>query len=110
MRTIEDFNKVWHLIIDGPGLGIEVPQVVAFVNHVMDNLSKIEGFKLQEISTVRGVPRVQTNLIELMPWVASVIHEEIEQKITMILKVEFEIEQRLRSINLDKNGKPLNHE
>ncbi|BCU97799.1 MAG: hypothetical protein CM15mV19_0340 [uncultured marine virus] len=45
-----------------------------------------------------------------MPWVASVIHEEIEQKITMILKVEFEIEQRLRSINLDKNGKPLNHE
>ena len=37
-------------------------------------------------------------------------HEEIEQKITMILKVEFEIEQRLRSINLDKNGKPLNHE
>ncbi|BCU97798.1 MAG: hypothetical protein CM15mV19_0330 [uncultured marine virus] len=53
MRTIEDFNKTWHLIIDGPGLGIEVPQVVAFVNHVMDNLSKIEGFKLQEISTVR---------------------------------------------------------
>tara|TARA_B100001778_G_C18014461_1_gene373733 strand:+ start:103 stop:435 length:333 start_codon:yes stop_codon:yes gene_type:complete len=110
MRTIEDFNKVWHLSISGAGLGIEVPQVVAFVNHVMDNLSKIEGFTLIEISTVRGIPRVQTNLSELMPWVASVIHEEIEEKITMILKVEFEIEQRLQSIGLDINGKPLQNE
>ena len=110
MRTIEDFNKVWHLIIDGPGLGIEVPQVVAFVNHVMNNLSKIEGFKLKEISTVRGVPRVQTNLIELMPWVAAVIHEEIEDKISLVMKVEFEVEQRLNSIGLDINGKPLQNE
>ncbi len=110
MRTIEDFNKVWHLIIDGPGLGIEIPQVVAFVNHVMDNLSKIEGFRLKEISTVHGIPRVQSNLIEIMPWVSSVIHAEIEEKITMIMKVEFEVEQRLRSLNLDINGKPLNYE
>ena len=110
MRTIEDFNKVWHLSISGAGLGIEVPQVIAFMNHVMDNLSKIEGFTLTEVSTVRGIPRVQTNLVELMPWVASVIHEEIEEKITMILKVEFEVEQRLNSIGLDINGKPLQDE
>ena len=72
--------------------------------------SKIEGFKLIEVSTMRGVPRVQSNLIELMPWVAAVIHTEIEEKITMILKVEFEIEQRLHSVGLDINGKPLQHE
>lgn len=110
MRTIEDFNKVWHLSISGAGLGIEVPQVVAFMNHVMDDLSKIEGFTLTEVSTVRGIPRVQTNLIELMPWVAAVIHAEIEEKIAMILKVEFEIENRLQSIGLDINGKPLQDE
>jgi len=110
MRTIEDFNKVWHLSIDGPGLGIEIPQVVAFLSHVMDNLTKIDGFILKEVSTVRGVPRVQTNLIELMPWVGNVIHAEIEDKLTIIMKVEFEIEQRLRSIGLDINGKPLQNE
>ncbi len=110
MRTIEDFNKTWNSSISGAGLGIEVPQVVAFMNHVMTNLSKIEGFKLIEVSTMRGVPRVQSNLIELMPWVAAVIHTEIEEKITMILKVEFEIEQRLHSVGLDINGKPLQHE
>ncbi len=45
-----------------------------------------------------------------MPWVAAVIHAEIEEKITMILKVEFEVEQRLNSIGLDINGKPLQDE
>ena len=52
MRTIDDFNKVWHLSISGAGLGIEVPQVVAFMNHVMSDLSNIEGFTLTEVSTV----------------------------------------------------------
>ena len=110
MRTIDDFNKVWHLSISGAGLGIEVPQVVAFMNHVMSDLSNIEGFTLTEVSTVRGIPRVQTNLVELMPWVAAVIHAEIEEKLTMILKVEFEVGQRLNSIGLDINGKPLQDE
>ena len=89
MRTIEEFNGVWHLIIDGPGLGIDVPQVVAFMNNAMDDLSTIEGFRLKEVSTVRGIPRVQSNLSDIMPWVARVIHAEIEEKLMMILKVEF---------------------
>tara|TARA_A100001201_G_C4041567_1_gene186850 strand:+ start:572 stop:904 length:333 start_codon:yes stop_codon:yes gene_type:complete len=110
MRTINDFHKEWHAHISGAGLGIDIPQVVAFMNHVMNNLSKIEGFKLIEVSTVRGVPRVQSNLIELMPWVAAVIHEEIEDKISLVMKVEFEVEQRLNSIGLDINGKPLQNE
>jgi len=42
-----------------------------------------------------------------MPYVGHVIHSELEDKISLILKVEFEVEERLRSINLDKNGKPL---
>ena len=33
--------------------------------------------------------------------------QKLEEKISLILKVEFEVEERLRSINLDKNGKPL---
>ena len=110
MRTIEEFNGVWHLIIDGPGLGIDVPQVVAFMNNAMDDLSTIEGFRLKEVSTVRGIPRVQSNLSDIMPWVARVIHAEIEEKLMMILKVEFELKQRLQSIGLDINGKPLQHE
>jgi len=110
MRTIEDFNKVWHLSINGPGLGIEIPQVVAFMSHVMNDLSVIEGFYLKEVSTVRGIPKIQTNLVEIMPWVASVIQDEIEDKLSIIMKVEFEVEQRLQSIGLDINGKPLQNE
>ena len=45
-----------------------------------------------------------------MPWVASVIHDEIEDKLSIIMKVEFEVEQRLQSIGLDINGKPLQDE
>lgn len=110
MRTIKDFNEVYSLIIDGAGLGIEIPQVVGFLNVVFDDLCKIEGFRLTEISTVRGIPRMQSNLVELMPWVGNTIHAEIEEKIIMIMKVEFELEKRLQSLNLDKNGKPLEHE
>jgi hypothetical protein len=110
MRTIKDFNEVYSLIIDGAGLGIEIPQVVGFLSVVFDDLCKIEGFRLTEISTVRGIPRMQSNLVELMPWVGNTIHAEIEEKIIMIMKVEFELEKRLQSLNLDKNGKPLEHE
>ena len=80
------------------------------MSHVMNDLCVIEGFALKEVSTVRGVPRVQTNLVEIMPWVASVIHDEIEDKLSIIMKVEFEVEQRLQSIGLDINGKPLQDE
>ena len=45
-----------------------------------------------------------------MPYIGRVIQSELEEKISLILKVEFEVEERLRSINLDKNGKPLVNE
>ena len=110
MRTNNDFNEVYTLIIDGAGLGIEVPQVVGFLAVVFDDLCKIEGFRLTEISTVRGIPRMQSNLVDLMPWAGHTIHAEIEEKISMIMKVEFEVEQRLQSLNLDKHGKPLTND
>jgi len=110
MRTPEDFNKTYELIIDGAGLGIDIPQVVGFLTVVFDDLCKIEGFRLTEISTVRGIPRVQSNLVDLMPWLGHTIHSELEEKISMIMKIEFEVEQRLQSLNLDKHGKPLPHE
>ena len=110
MRTTEEFNGVHHLIIDGAGLGIEIPQVVAFINHVIDDLSKIEGFRLTEISTFRGIPRVQSNLTEILPWVGHLVHEELEEKLSIVMKVEFEVEARLKSLNLDINGKSLINE
>jgi hypothetical protein len=45
-----------------------------------------------------------------MPWVGHTIHAEIEEKISMIMKVEFEVEQRLQTLNLDKHGKPLTND
>jgi hypothetical protein len=39
--------------------------------------------------------RVYTNLDELLPFVGRIIHQELEEKINFILKVEYEIENRL---------------
>lgn len=107
MRTIKEFNDTYVHWINGSGLIIDIPSVVQYLNEVFNDLIKIKGFNCKEISTVRGIPRVDTNLDELMPFVGRVIHSELEDKISIILKVEFEIEERLRSINLDKHGKPL---
>ncbi len=107
MRTAEEFNNTYELICDGGGLVIDVPSVVHFLNVAFSDFIKIDGFRYNQVSTVRGIPRVDTNLTDIMPYVGHVIHSELEDKISLILKVEFEVEERLRSINLDKNGKPL---
>ena len=101
------FNNICFNILDMKLQGLKGYDLA---NNVMDDLSTIEGFRLKEVSTVRGIPRVQSNLSDIMPWVARVIHAEMEEKLMMILKVEFELEQRLQSIGLDINGKPLQHE
>jgi hypothetical protein len=51
--------------------------------------------------------RVYTNLYDLMPFVGRIIDQELEEKINFILKVEFEIEHRLKSLNLSKDGTPI---
>ena len=107
MRTAKEFNDSYELICEGGGLVIDVPAVVQFLNVAFADFLKVDGFRYKQVSTVRGIPRVETNLTEIMPYVGHVIHSELEEKISLILKVEFEIEERLRSINLDKNGKPL---
>ena len=107
MRTIKEFNDSYELICDGGGLSIEVPAVVQFLNVAFSDFLKVEGFRYKQVSTIRGIPRVETNLPDIMPYVGNVMHSELEDKISILLKVEFEIEERLRSINLDKHGKPL---
>ena len=110
MRTAKEFNQTYELVCTGGGLVIDVPAVVYFLNLAFTDFLKIEGFKYNQVSTVRGIPRVDTNLTDLMPYVGHVIHSELEEKISLILKVEFEVEERLRSIGLDINGKPLQDE
>jgi len=110
MRTAKEFNETHELVLEGEGLQIDVPSVVQFLNQVFNDLLKIEGFKYTEISTIRGIPRVNTNLTDILPFVGRIIHQELEEKISLMLKVEFEVEHRLLSINLDKHGKPITHE
>ncbi len=107
MRTAKQFNQTYELVCTGEGLTIEVPSVVQFLNLAFIDFLRIEGFEYKEISTIHGIPRVDTNLPDIMPYVGRVIQSELEEKISLMLKVEFEIEERLRSINLDKNGNPL---
>lgn len=107
MRTTKEFNQTYELVLEGPGLVIEVPAVVQYLNQVFEDLLAIEGFKYTEISTIHGIPRVVTNLPEILPFVGRIINQELEEKLSVMLKVEFEIERRLLSLNLDKHGKPI---
>jgi hypothetical protein len=109
MRTSTEFNdKYKNYIEEGHyGMAIDIPAVVSYVDTVFQDLIKIEGFQFSQIKTKYGLSRVYTNLDELMPFVGRIISNELEEKINFILKVEFEIENRLKSINLDKYGKPL---
>ncbi len=109
MRTINEFNRKYvdYLEEGDYGININVPAVIAYVDEIFKDLIKIEGFKYSQIETVHGLARVHTNLSELLPFVGRIINQELEEKINFILKVEYEIEKRLLSLNIDKYGKVI---
>jgi len=109
MRTNKEFNsKYFNYLEEGHyGISIEVPAVLQYVDEIFNDLIKIPGFKYSQVKTKFGLSRVYTNLDEILPFVGHIIHKELEEKINLILKVEYEIEKRLLSINLDKNGRNI---
>ena len=108
MRTIKEFNEKYKANLDDDsGMLLEIPSVLAYVDHIFQDLIKIPGFKYQQIRTIHGLARVTTNLQDIMPFVGRIIEQELEDKINFILKVEFEVENRLASLNLDKDGNSI---
>ncbi len=109
MRTNKEFNEKYKDYIEEGHYGMDIgePSVLAYVDQIFNDLTQIPGFKYQQIKTKFGLARVYTNLDDLMPFVGRVINQELEEKINFILKVEYELENRLKSLNLDKNGKNL---
>ena len=108
MRTSKEFDKKYNLYLDNEsGMQIEFPSVLAYVDQIFNDLTWVPGFKYQEITTRHGLARVQTNLQEIMPFAGRILEQELEEKINFILKVEYELENRLKSLNLDKDGKSI---
>jgi hypothetical protein len=109
MRSNKEFNEKYKEYIeeDHYGMNINIPAIISYVDIVFNDLIKIEGFKYSQIKTKFGLARVYTNLEELLPFVGRIINQELEEKINFILKVEYELENRLLTLNLDKDGKAL---
>lgn len=109
MRTSSEFNEKYKDYLEEGHYGMDInePSVLAYVDQIFNDLTQIPGFKYQQIKTKFGLSRVYTNLDEIIPFVGRIIHQELEEKINFILKVEFEVENRLKSLNLDKYGKAL---
>lgn len=109
MRTNEEFNtKYIDYLEEGHyGMAIQVPSVLTYVDQIFQDLTEIPGFKYQQVKTKFGMARVYTNLEDIMPFVGRIIQQELEEKINFILKVEYEVEQRLLSLNIDKDGKSI---
>ena len=109
MRKNKEFNiKYKDYLEEGHyGMDIDIPSVITYVDQIFNDLTQIPGFKYQQIKTKYGLARVYTNLDDLLPFVGRIINQELEEKINFILKVEFEVENRLKSLNLDKDGKDI---
>ncbi len=109
MRTTTEFNEKYKEFIDDEHYGMDInePSVLAYVDHIFSDLTKIPGFKFQQVKTKFGLARVYTNLDELLPFVGRIINQELEEKINFILKVEYELENRLKSLNLNKDGSSI---
>jgi hypothetical protein len=109
MRTSKEFNEKYKEYIEEGHYGMDInePSVLAYVDQIFNDLTKIPGFKFSQVKTKFGLARVYTNLYDMMPFVGRMIDQELEEKINFILKVEFEVENRLASLNLDKNGKSI---
>jgi hypothetical protein len=109
MRTSKEFNEKYKEYIEEGhyGMTINEPSVLAYVNDIFSDLTQIPGFKYQQIKTKFGLARVYTNLEDILPFVGRIINQELEEKISFILKVEYELENRLKSLNLSKDGTPI---
>ena len=109
MRTNQEFNEKYKEYLEEGHYGMDIgePSILAYVDQIFNDLTQIPGFKYQQIKTKFGLARVYTNLEDLMPFAGRIINQELEEKINFILKVEYELENRLKSLNLDKNGKAL---
>ena len=109
MRTSEEFNEKYKDFLENGhyGMAINIPSVVSYVDNIFGDLTKIPGFKYQQIETKFGLVNVYTNLDELIPFVGRIMNQELQEKINFILKVEYELENRLKSLNLDKDGKAI---
>lgn len=109
MRTTTEFNEKYKDYLEEGHYGMDInePSVITYVDQIFNDLTQIPGFKYQQIKTKFGLARVYTNLDELMPFAGRILNQELEEKINFILKVEYEIENRLKSLNLDKYGKPI---
>ena len=109
MRTSKEFNEKYKEYIEEGHYGMDInePSVLTYVDQIFNDLIKIPGFQFSQIKTKFGLARVYTNLHDIMPFVSRIVEQELEEKINFILKVEFEVENRLATLNLDKDGKTI---
>lgn len=109
MRKNKEFNIRYkkYLVYNNVGMQIDIPSVITYVDEVFNDLTQIPGFLYTEITTQHGLAKVRTNLQEIMPFAGRILEQELEEKINFILKVEFEIQHRLESLNLDKDGNSI---
>jgi hypothetical protein len=109
MRTSDEFNEKYKEFLEEGhyGMDINIPAVLSYVDVIFSDLTKIKGFQYSQIKIKYGMSRVYTNLQETLPYVSRILEQELEEKINFILKVEYELENRLKSLNLDRDGKAI---
>lgn len=100
MKLSEEFNKKYaeYLEEDQIGMTFEIPAVLHYVDEVFTDLVQIPGFKYSQIYTKYGLAKVYTNLEILLPFAGRILSQELEDKINFVLKVEYEIQRRLKVI------------
>ncbi len=71
------------------GLEFNYPEITKYLDGMMEDLTKIEGFTLKQIKLKFAHGRFYTNLTELLGKVGLIIQKEIEDKITNMYQNSF---------------------
>jgi hypothetical protein len=88
--TVSEFNEKYKEYLEERhyGLAIFTPSIIKYLDEMFQGLIKIPGFKYTQIKEKFGSGRFYTNLHELIGKPGSIIKNEVERTLDILLKYE----------------------
>ena len=88
--TVSEFNEKYKEYLEEGhyGLDISTPSIIKYLDEMFQDLIKIPGFKYSQIKEKFNTSRFYTNLYELIGKPGSIINNEVEKTLNILLKYE----------------------
>lgn len=80
------------------GEDINILLVSEYLDIILGDLCKIEGFKYHQIKLKFNKARFYTNLSKIIPSLGHIIEREVESQIDILVSIEDEVKKRLTEL------------